>query len=124
MRPGIDPDVFLSGSLQLRDELDDLGETVTDERLTTMILDALPEEMYSTVRMESVRDPDLGLEEIVGMMKTIFINHSERSSVPKTRKKSYRKVRSSGREPKEQTVCMRAWVRYDPYLSQLPKAGT
>ena len=52
MRYGIDPDVFLLEVFQLRDELDDLGETVTDERLTTIILDAFPEEMYSTVKMQ------------------------------------------------------------------------
>ena len=68
-RSDIDPDVFLSEVFQLRDELDDLGETVTDEALTTIILDALPEEMHSTVKMQSVRDPDLGLDEIIGMMK-------------------------------------------------------
>ena len=32
-------------------------------------------------------------------MKTIFINHSERSSVPKRSRESYRKSRDSGREP-------------------------
>ena len=76
MRSDIDPDAFLSNVFQLRDELDDLGEIVTGERLTTINLDALLEEMYSTVKMQSVRDPDLGLEEIIGMMKMIFINHS------------------------------------------------
>ena len=50
MRSDVDPDVFLSKVFQLRDELDDLGETVTGERLTTIILDALPEDMYSTVK--------------------------------------------------------------------------
>ena len=49
MRSDVDPDVFLSDVCQLRDELDDLGETVTDERLATIILDALPEEMYYAV---------------------------------------------------------------------------
>ena len=79
MRSDIGPDVFLSEVFQLCYELNDLGETVTDERLTTIILDALPEEMYSAVKMHSITDPDLGLAEIIGMMKTIFINHSERS---------------------------------------------
>ena len=65
MRSDVDPDVFLSEVFQLRDELDDLGETATNERLTTIIVDALPEEMYSTVKMQSVRDPDVGLEEII-----------------------------------------------------------
>ena len=56
--------------------------------------------MYSTVKTQSVRDPDLGLEDIIGMVKTIFINHSERSSVPKRSKEPYSKVRRSGREPR------------------------
>ena len=49
MRSDIDPDVFLSDVFQLRDELNDLSKIVFDGRLTTIILDALPEEMYSTV---------------------------------------------------------------------------
>ena len=98
----VDPDVFLSEVFQLRDEFDDLGETIIiDERLTTIISGgALPEEMYSTVKTQSLRDPDLGLDEIIDRVKTIFINHSERSSVSKRSKESYRKVRNnSGCEP-------------------------
>ena len=104
MKPDIDPDVFLSEVFQVCDELDDLGETVTDERLTTIILDALPEDMHSTVKMQSVRVLDLGLEGIIGMMKTIFVNHSEKSSVPERSTKSYRKIRSSGRAPRSDNV--------------------
>ena len=61
--------MFLSEVFQLRDEFNDLGETVTDERLTTIVSDALPEEMYSTVKMLPIRDPDLGFKEIIGMIK-------------------------------------------------------
>ena len=53
--------------------------------------------------MQSVRKPDLGLEENIGMMKTIFVNHPERSSVSKN-KESYRKVRGSGSEPRTDNV--------------------
>ena len=35
---------------------------------------------------------------MISMMKTIFINYSEGSSIPKRSKKSDRKVRDSGRE--------------------------
>ena len=46
MRSKIDPDMFFLEVFQLRDELSDLGgETVTDERLTPIILDVLPQEM-------------------------------------------------------------------------------
>ena len=103
MRSDIDPDVFFSQVFQLRDEFNDSGEVVSNERLATtgIILDALPEEMYSTIKVQPIRDPDLRLDEIMSMMKTIFINHSERSSVPKRSQESYRKSRdSSGREPR------------------------
>ena len=96
MKSDIDPDVFLSEVFQLRYELNDFDEVITDERLTTIILDALPEEMYSTVKIQSMKYSDLGLEEIIGMMKTIFVNHSEkRWSVAKTSQESYRKFRNS-----------------------------
>ena len=108
MRSDVDPKLFLSKVFQLRYELDGLGETATDERLTTIILDALPEEMDSTVRTQSVKDPDLGLEEIIGMLKAIFINHPEMSSVPKRSQASCRKVWSNGREPGTDNVCASA----------------
>ena len=98
MRSNIDSDVCLSKVVQHRDELNDLGDALTDERLKTIILDALPEEMHSAVKMQSIRDRDLGLGAIIRMMKTVVINHSEESSVPKRRQELYRKVWNSGRE--------------------------
>ena len=59
MRSNIDHDVFLSEVFQLRDELNDLGEVVSNERLTTIILDALPEERYSKLKAQSIKDPRL-----------------------------------------------------------------
>ena len=100
MGSNINPDVILSEVFQLRHELNDLGEAVTGECLTTIILHALPEEMYSRVKIQSIRDPGLGLEEVIGMTTTIFLNHSETSSVPKGSRESYRKVRNSGHEPR------------------------
>ena len=51
------------------------------------------------------------------MVKTIFINYSEKLSVPKKSQKSYRKGRDSGCE-----LTMRDQNCYDPYVSQLQKA--
>ena len=90
MKPDTDPDVFLSEINQIRDELGVLDETVSTERLTTIILDALPAEMYSTVKLEVIRDLNLSLEQIQWMMKAIFINHSERLSVTKKNPESNR----------------------------------
>ena len=51
-----------------------------------------------------MQDPDLGLEKIIGMMKTIFMNYSERPLVPKRSKESYQNVLSSGSEPRTDNV--------------------
>ena len=104
MKPGTDPDVFLSEINQIRDELGVLDETISTERFTTIILDTLPAEMYSTVKLEAILDPDLSLEHVQRMMRTIFINHSERLSVTKKNPESNRyqgsnrRGRETGRE--------------------------
>ena len=49
-----DPDVFPSEINQIRDELSVLDEEVSTERLTTIVLDVLPAEMYSTVQLEAI----------------------------------------------------------------------
>ena len=64
MKPDTDPDLFLSEMHHIRDELGVLDETGPIEHLTTIILDALPAEIYSTVKLEAIRDPDLSLEQI------------------------------------------------------------
>ena len=92
-RSNIDPDVLLSEVFELRDELSGLGEVVSNKRLTAIILNALPEvARYSTIKVQSIRDLDLGLDRLISMIKTIFISHLERSSVSKRSQKSYRKV--------------------------------
>ena len=73
VRSDVDPDVFLSEVFQLRGGLNDLGEAVTDERLIFIILDALPEEIYSTVNMQPIRYPELGLDKIMSTTKTIYV---------------------------------------------------
>ena len=57
VKPDTDPDVLPSEVDQIRDELSVLDETVSMERLTTIILDALPAEMYSTVKLKRYETP-------------------------------------------------------------------
>ena len=61
MKVDTDPDVFMSEMNQIRDELSVLDETVSTERLTTTILDALPAEVNSIVQLKVIQDPDLSL---------------------------------------------------------------
>ena len=73
MRSDIDPDLFLSEIFQLRDERSDLSEVVSDKQLTSVIFDALPDEMYSTVKVQSIKDHELGFEETVSVTKIYLL---------------------------------------------------
>ena len=114
MKPDSDPDVFLSEINQIRDELGVLDETVSMKRLTTIILDALPVEMYSTVKLEAIRDPDLSLERIQRMMRTIFVNHSERLSMTKKSPESnkYQGLNRRGRETGRESAMSTALITF------------
>ena len=57
-----DLDVFLTEAYQLRDELSDLDEVTSTQRLTTIILGALPAEKSTAIKFQVIRDPDLSLE--------------------------------------------------------------
>ena len=57
MRSNIDPNVFLSEVFQLRNDLSILGGVVSNKRLTANILDALPENRYSPIKGQLIRDP-------------------------------------------------------------------
>ena len=57
-----DLDVFPTEAYQLRDELSDLDEVTSTQRLTTIILGALPAEKSTAIKFQVIRDPDLSLE--------------------------------------------------------------
>ena len=97
LKPDIDSDVFSSVINQTRNELSVLDEAVSTERLTTIILNALPAEIYLTVKLEAIRDPDLSLEHIRRMMRTTFIDHSEEVPVTKHNQESKRYQESNFR---------------------------
>ena len=122
MKPDTDPDVFLSEINQICNELSALDKTISTERLTTIILDALPVNMYSTVKLEAVRDPDLSLEQIQLMMRTIFINHSEMLSVTKNNPEynRYQGSNHRGRETGRESAMSTAFITICHYCK---KAG-
>ena len=55
MKADTECDVFLSEIYQLRPELSDLDEVVSTKCLTTMLLDALQVEKYSTIKNSATR---------------------------------------------------------------------
>ena len=68
MKVDTDPVLFLSEIDQRRNELGDLDEVGSTKYLTTIILDALSAEKYSTIKLQAIRDPDLSLELIQRMI--------------------------------------------------------
>ena len=54
MKADTDPDVFMSEINQIRNEHNDLDEVVFTERLNVIILDALPAENYSSIKLEAI----------------------------------------------------------------------
>ena len=89
MKADTDTDVLMSEINQIRDELSILDETVSTKRLNTIILDALPAEMYSTIKLDFFfKDTRLRLDEfIIGPRddENDLHHHSERVSVVKSR---------------------------------------
>ena len=104
MEVDTDPNAFLLEITQICDELSDLNEAVSTERLTIITLDALPAGMYSAIKLEARRGSDSSLEQTQWKMRTILINHSERMAITKKNQESKRYQesnllgRKSGRE--------------------------
>ena len=55
VKANIDSDVFSSEVYQLRDDLSEMDEVASTESSTIIIIDALPAEKYSTIKILAVR---------------------------------------------------------------------
>ena len=82
MEPGQDPDDFFFVLDGCRDLLEDIGQTVHDERYEDIILQALPAE-YERVRIASYEKRDFGLDDIRHMVHTMYVDNLSRPSNPK-----------------------------------------
>ena len=71
MSPGQDPDTFLSRVYQLRDELENAGETVSEERMTDIVLEGLTSD-YDLIKYNAERDPDLSIQDIEMTMRNMY----------------------------------------------------
>ena len=64
MTPGQDPDIFLSRVYQLRDELENAGETVSEERLSDIVMIEGLTSDYDLINYNAECDPDLTVQSI------------------------------------------------------------
>ncbi|CAM9542979.1 unnamed protein product, partial [Sphacelaria rigidula] len=79
MSPGQDPDVFLAQVFQLRDELVHIGEPISDERLTNIIVKDLTSE-YGQIKYNAERDPDFGIGEIESTLRNMYAKRLARKN--------------------------------------------
>ncbi|CAN0018277.1 unnamed protein product, partial [Sphacelaria rigidula] len=77
MSPGQDPDTFLSKVYQLRDELDNVGEAISEERLADIMIEGLTSE-YDLIKYNAERDPDLSIQSIETTMRNMYANRVAR----------------------------------------------
>ncbi|CAN0176458.1 unnamed protein product, partial [Laminaria digitata] len=78
MEPGHDPDHLFFDLDECRDLLEEMGQTVHDERYEDTILQSLPPE-YERVRTASCERWDFGLEDIRHMVHTMYVDNLSRS---------------------------------------------
>ena len=73
MKSGDDPDDFVYTMDGYRERLEDMGQSVPDERYEDIILQALPAE-YERVRTANYESRDFHLADIRGMMGALYID--------------------------------------------------
>lgn len=73
MNPGEDPDIFFVRIDQLIDDLETLGEPITRHRKMDIILSGLSNE-YNMVRFQAMKDSKLSLEDLIIMMRNLYVN--------------------------------------------------
>ena len=74
MEPGQDPDDFFFVLDECCDLLEEMGQTVHDERYDDIILQALPPE-YERVRTASYERRDYELDDIRHMVHTMYVDN-------------------------------------------------
>ncbi|CAN0032159.1 unnamed protein product, partial [Sphacelaria rigidula] len=77
MSPGQGLDTFLSKVYQLRDELDNVGEAISEERRTDIVLEGLTS-VYDLIKYNAERDPDLSVQSIEITVRNVYANRMAR----------------------------------------------
>lgn len=67
------PDVFLEQVYQLRDELVHMGEVISEERLTGMVIEGTIGD-YDQIKYNTERDPDFSIADIESTMRNMYSN--------------------------------------------------
>ena len=74
MEPGQDPDDFLFTLDRCRERLEEMGQTIHDERYEDIIPQALPVE-YERVRNTSYEKRNFGLKDTRHMVHTMYVDN-------------------------------------------------
>ncbi|CAN0058710.1 unnamed protein product [Sphacelaria rigidula] len=82
MSPGQDSDVFLTKIYELRDQLVYIGEPISDDGLTDIMMKGLTGE-YDRIMYDTERDPDFSISDIEVTMRNMYSNRVARGILSK-----------------------------------------
>ncbi|CAN0059457.1 unnamed protein product, partial [Sphacelaria rigidula] len=82
MSPGQDPDVFLTKIYELRDQLVYMGEPISDDRLTDIVVEGLTDD-HDRIKYDAERDPDFSIFDIEVTMRNMYSNRVPRGILSK-----------------------------------------
>ena len=77
MTPNRDPDEYLTQVFQKRDELEHIGETLTEARIVGIILEG-PSDEYEPIRFAADQNPEISLKEFEITMRNMYANRVAR----------------------------------------------
>ncbi|CAM9161903.1 unnamed protein product, partial [Sphacelaria rigidula] len=82
MSPAQDSDVFLTKVYELRDQLVYMGEPISDERLTDIVVEGSTDD-YDRIKYDAERDPDFSISDIGVTMRNMYSNRVARGILSK-----------------------------------------
>ena len=77
MEQGQDPDDYTIKLTEIRGQLHEMGEKVSDERFEDILLQGLTDD-YEFVKMTSFHSPNFGIDVIKSMMRNLYIDRLSR----------------------------------------------
>ncbi|CAM9968340.1 unnamed protein product, partial [Sphacelaria rigidula] len=77
MSAGQDPDEVLTKIFELRDQLVYMGEPISDETLTDIVVEGLTDD-YDRVKYDAERGPDLSISDIEVTLRNMYANRLAR----------------------------------------------
>ncbi len=84
MKPGQDPDEYFLRASLLRDQVENMGEPITDRKFKDIMVQGLTEE-YKDIKLMMYRDPLFTIEQIQSTMRHLYLDNLSRRNTKESR---------------------------------------